>query len=159
MLVFTQKNVEGIQQKYSGFPGHRVPTIYWVATHPEYEDQRNIIEQWVARLPDHKRKGVIGRLLSEQHYWDTYNELRIGDALRTLGYRIEYERPIPRIPKTPDWYVTPQNETLAFYVEVFTPNPSNTRVKDENKWHDLRVRIEKIVNPLILALAHFTCSG
>jgi hypothetical protein len=162
LQVFTSEAIDRIRRTYADFPDHRKPAVYWIATDPEHQATRLRIDEWVSLLPDEMddddrrrsiRKNVIKRLKSADNFWDTYNELYVGDILRQLGYVVDYERPIPNAEKlkTPDWYVESKDNAPPFYVEVFTPGQSRHRRENDNKWEDLRIRLKKI--PLSVGLS------
>jgi hypothetical protein len=157
-LVFTDefgKRIEGkIKRKYPGKDSVEWPEIYRIAVLDEYSRQRSQIEEWVALLPEGKQSQIIGRLRKDDlRFRDAFNELLVGDMLRQLGHKIEYERAIPGVKKTPDWYVSFREDMSTFYVEVLTADAPEQRIDDERRWDSLCRRIEKLAPGFGLSLS------
>lgn len=118
MLVFTDEWVQQLQHRYRQHPEYTRPRIYFIATSDEARDVREEIEAMVAALPESVRKDLISRLRKDVSYVETYNELIVGNALRQLGYQVEYSKNIDGL--TPDWYAYAKEGVPPFVVEVFS---------------------------------------
>ena len=142
MLVFPPHFVQRLEERYSRTPDSRKPDFYWIATDEIYAQRRANIERWLGLVPNENRykNQLIQNLRFEKHE-SAYNELFVGCILKQFGFDLEYS-PLLTIPdgadhQTPDWYASNKDGSLAFYVEVFTPNPPKDRVKNERDWEEL----------------------
>ncbi len=126
-----------------------------------FKPQKDDLLRMLDSLNSSKDREKIYELLinqqKENQQTHTYNELAIGYLLRNNGYEIEYEHQIlfeNRSPKTPDWYVSENNENPKFIVEVFTTDSrSNEEIqKMDRQVSLLEERLKKIVFDAVIRI-------
>ena len=135
MLVFTKEWVGELISRYDSRSRIHRSRPYFIATADEFRLMREQIEAWVADLPEHSQAKVIPRLRSEEHIWETYHELAVGSLFRNLGFRLEYDKNFGV--QTPDWFVSSNDGSQTFIVEVFTQNVSESKDSENIKQSDL----------------------
>lgn len=133
--------IQRISNRYS----YIKPELCYVALDSEYAQERLQIESWADELlpkDSTKRNSFASRLCDPEQFFDTYNELVVGIKLRHLGYHLVYEPQLPDTERRPDWCVYGRDDVPPFYLEVFTPNPSEDNARDEYNWKELAALIE-----------------
>jgi hypothetical protein len=128
--------------RYSSRKRSERPYPYFVATEQSLQTMRDEIEKWVAKLPENSRTKTISNLRAEPNFRETYNELAIGYLLGDLGLQTEYEKEIAG--QTPDWYVSSQDNSAPFIVEVFTANVPESISSQNRQLNDLQARLQEI---------------
>lgn len=142
MKAFSEEHIARISKNYESDPDHRKPEIFWIATLPEYSTLRNQISHWVETyIPNSSRGELVNKLGLKEHFRATYNELLIAHKLTLLEYTITYEPKLGNS-KTPDWFITNQDGSMRFYVEVFSPQLPGEVIKVDGLWKELSARIE-----------------
>lgn len=141
-LVFDPNWIQYLETRYGQRPRYQQPALYRLAMQPKWAEERQKIEDWVSLIPASKQAQVITRLRDPGQFHTTYNELLVGDLLRQCGHQPEYERPLGG--KTPDWFIPPEGDIPAFFVEVATVFPPEQVAHEVRLWDELRSRLEQI---------------
>ncbi len=142
MQVFTEEYEQTLRKKSEGRPGFAKPLRYSIATHEKFRPMREQIESWVAELPGRCQKRVIGNLRSDDGFSQAYHELVVGSVLRNLGLRTEFEKDFCGF--TPDWFVSSEDGSESFIVEVFTDNVGAAQKTQANQLTELQIALAKI---------------
>jgi hypothetical protein len=148
--VFTPEWVKEISDRYDRLPAYERPTIYFLASTKNGCMVRSQIEQWASDLPSEALATLIPRLRSKENFQDAYHELIVGNRLKELGFRVEYEKKVGGL--TPDWYVHAGEDTPAFTVEVLTDKVSRAQATRNKALDDLRGRVEQIPLGVVLVM-------
>lgn len=78
---------------------------------------RDLIEDWLSRVPPTARKEMIGTLQKEDRQFDSaFWELFLHEAYRRSGYSLEIHPEVAEGPNKPDFLV--RKDETAFYVEA-----------------------------------------
>lgn len=149
--VFDPDWIKELHARYGQRPSYQQPSIYRLATNPEWAEERKRIEQWVHLLPESKQGEVIDKLRDSDQFYTAYNELVIGDLLRQCEHQPEYEKPLGD--KIPDWYIPSREDFPPFYVEVATVFPPPQFQDEMRRWDELRSRLTQIEHYFHLGLS------
>jgi hypothetical protein len=142
MKVFEPKYVQRIKNKYGQLPDYEKPEIYSIVVSDKCQYLRDEIEAMVAVFSEDERAKVIPRLQAKDNFIQTYDELIVGNLLRKLSYKVEYDKKIEDI--TPDWYVHAKGEIPNFIVEVFTTGFLGNHSQEYRAANNLEERLRQI---------------
>jgi len=148
--VFTPDWVERQKQRYSNSPAHSRPHLYGLWVEERAQSLRDRIEAWVAPLTSEEQAEVIPRLRDGNQFQQAYNELAVGDSLRSRGLQLAYEPELNG--QTPDWLVCHAENNFRFILEILSSNPSEDRVSRDNEWDRFRLRLEALPGDALLYL-------
>jgi hypothetical protein len=148
--VFTPDWIAQKVQRYGSLPSYVRPRHLEFWTSEDAQDWRHTIEQLVDDLPPETRRRVIPRVRAPEHFEQTWNELFVGDSIRRLGHRAEYEPEMEGL--TPDWLV---NASIAgrFIIEVVSSKPPSDRKRCDAAWEQLRRRVLTLPGNAWLAIS------
>ena len=143
MLVFTENWKSELESRYRNHKRYTKPFIYFVATENEFQSIREQLEEWVSALPEDLRKErAIKNLRSEESFRQTYHELAVGALLKNSGLKTEYDKEFNG--KTPDWFISSNDGSQDFIVEVFTENISQSAASWDTRLSDLQGRLSDL---------------
>ena len=131
-----------IKRRYENLPSFQQPALYRVAVLPEWEENRLVIENIISSFPEEQQEKINQRIRNPDLFLTTYNELIVGNMIKSRGHKLEYEKPIGE--KTPDWYVSNEEGGTEYVVEVLTILPSKEIQAEIQAWNELRLRIQKV---------------
>lgn len=138
--AFESQWVDEIRKRYEKRPIFQQPALYRVAVLPEWEKERQSIENVISHFGEKHQLEIIQRIRNPDLFLATYNELVAGRIIINCGHTLEYEKPLGN--KTPDWYVLTKNRE-QFIVEVVTVMPPKDIQEEIKAWNELRYRIQK----------------
>ena len=109
---------------------------YLIATDVQCQPLREEIERLFADLPAPSPDNVMGKLRSEENFWQTYHELVVGGFLMKRGLRIECDKKLDDLAPdlTPDWFASTSDGVESMIVEVFTENISAWKRSKPRNW-------------------------
>jgi hypothetical protein len=150
LQVFTKDWIQELRTQFERLPVSKRPVIYSIATADAYHSLRMAIEEMVCKLPPDKRNDVVGKFQTEEHFWNMFYTLTVGEMLAQKGYEVEYDKDFDGL--NPDWYVASKETTPAFVVEVFTDIASSSQQHRSYLIRDLTMRIKRIPSGLTLMM-------
>jgi len=140
--VFSEDWLQLQGNRYSSYPKYQWPKPFFIATDESFRAIRDDVERLISDLPCDSQKSAIAKLRSDEQFWETYHELAVGNLLRNLGLKTEYENQLNGL--TPDWLVSTSDGSEKFIVEVFTQNVSASDKAEDKQMADLTNRLKQI---------------
>ncbi|MCW1250179.1 hypothetical protein ODZ83_08305 [Acaricomes phytoseiuli] len=121
----------------------RVAGLYW-------EQVRNLIEKWVAKLPDSAHPDITGRLRAKDdvQYRSAYWELYLHETFIRSDFEVKIHPDIPGSSGQPDFLVKRDGE--SFYVEAKCLFPEPLDLSAEARKHTLYEYLNAIRCPEFL---------
>jgi len=150
-MVFPPDWIQTAKSRYDSSPHFQQPWPYCIATEEKFSLLRQQIEHWVSSLPEKLQRKTIANLQKDKSFWQSYHELAIGNLLKNLGLRTEFEKDFGGL--TPDWYVSASDGSQAFIVEVLTENISESEKSENKQIADLEHRLMQIPLDVVLSIS------
>lgn len=157
--IYTDEWVKEIKEKYQNRNSCYMPPRYFLATSKSLNTLRDNVEKWTSDFPEEKFHKLRGKLRDTKQFFQTYNELAIGQYFIKLGYKVKYEEKVSEFIEktgynlectdkikelTPDWLVYSKGNIPSFFVEVASIMKSDEYFSKLQKWSYLRCLLEKI---------------
>ncbi len=151
MKVFADDWVQKLRLRYVNC-GVSAPSLYRLATDPEFELVRETIQQWIDKFSEDSQKKLIERIRNPKSFHHTYNELKIASIFIKKHSAIEYEQEISGL--TPDWTIKNQSNDILLIVEVLTRENSCKDKSLSNRISELWQKITSIKIGVALDLSY-----
>lgn len=116
-------------------PGETDFAFYDSSARPEYQTYRDLINGWIAVLPESEQAEIIARMKDSDSiaYQAALAELMIHAALIKQGYDVEVHPDCPHPTRKPDFLVKTKDGAPVAYVEVTTFGPALENVGLSNR--------------------------
>ena len=165
--IYTDEWVKEIKEKYQNRNSCYMPPRYFLVTSKSLNTLRDNVEKWISDFSEEKVHKLIGKLRDPKQFFQTYNELAIGQYFIKLGYKVEYEEKVSEFIEktgynlectneikelTPDWLVYSKGNIPSFFVEVASIMKSDEYFSKLQKWSYLRCLLEKISVGVLLGI-------
>jgi hypothetical protein len=141
-MVFSEEWCTGLHRRFDHQPLFQRTQTYFLACSPEQAPVRDYLEAQVANFPARSQERIIAAIRGSDNYAPILAELVVGSQLWRRGFVPEYEREFGEL--TPDWYVTANDRTPAFVVEVYSPQETEQMVADSSLMSELLVRFRTV---------------
>jgi hypothetical protein len=139
-----------IVARYVKRPPWMRPPIYLIAESPDRAAQREWLASVLGGLAEGPRARAVSRLLEQENFLATYNELAATEILLRSGHVIDFEPELGGL--TPDAVLLDAAGRPAVIVEVSTRFRSDADRREERKWAELKHRATKIPVPIGMAV-------
>jgi hypothetical protein len=102
---------------------------------PEFQIYRDLVNGWIAELPEQDQPEMISRLQKSDSlgYQAALAELTIHAALRRQGYKVEVHPVCGHLTRKPDFLVRTAADEPVAYVEVTTFGPAQEDIAQDNR--------------------------
>ncbi len=146
-MLFDQKERTRVEPKQ---PGENYFQFYDTAAGADYDTYRDLVNGWIAELPEATRADRIARFRADDRfgYQSTLAELMIHAALIRQGYKVEPHPKIEGIKSQIDFLVRNQDDTVAAYVEVTSFGPSQQLFSRGKRGSDIYNYMDQAKLPL-----------
>jgi hypothetical protein len=116
---------------------------------PEFQVYRDLVNGWVAELPQAERDEMVARLRKSDSlgYQAALAELAIHAALVRRGYTIEIHPPCEHPTRKPDFLAKDKDGKPVAYIEVTTFGPAQEQVTQSNREATIYNAIDKTKLP------------
>lgn len=150
--IFTPEFVANMRRKYDRFPEFQRPLVAKIATETYREDDRALVESWIARLDPSDVAKLAPLLRKPRHFLHTYGELAIAQLLLDAQCVVTYERrfKVGDQSLTPDWTI--QYGEVTIICDVFTAGLLDDRGVVESATRQLIGRLSRIQQPFQVRL-------
>lgn len=130
-------------------PGENEYAFYDSSARYEFEVYRDILNSWVAELPDVERLELISRFRKSDSlgYQATLAELTIYIALRRCGYSVEIHPLCGHPARRPDFLAQKNAGMGVAFVEVTTFGPASEEVSSSNRYAAIFNALDKMRLP------------
>jgi hypothetical protein len=136
----------GLSARFEGRPEWMLPSVHMIATAVERESQRRWLNDVLRTLPEHTARRTVSRLEAEENFLATYNELAVASVLMGSGRQLLYEPELGG--RTPDFALAADGDKALVLVEVSTKFRRPAQLAAEQRWKELRMRVERIPVPI-----------
>lgn len=130
-------------------PGESDFAFYDSTGRPEFLVYRDLVNGWIAELPESERHEIIARFKENDSlgYQAALAELAIHAVLVRLGYTVEVHPSCEHPTRKPDFLAKDKNGDPVAYVEVTTFGPTQEQVTQSNREATIYNAIDKTKLP------------
>lgn len=130
-------------------PGESDFVFYDSTGRPEFQVYRDLVNGWIAELPESERPEMIARFTKNDSlvYQAALAELTIHAALVRQGYTVEVHPSCGHPTRKPDFLAKDKTGNPVAYVEVTTFGPAQEQVTQSNREATIYNAIDKIKLP------------
>lgn len=116
---------------------------------PEIETYRQLVNGWIAALPEAEQSEVVARMKDSDsaHYQAALAEVTLHAALLKLGYKVEIHPECPHPTRKPDFLIRTQEDAPVAYLEVTTFGPTLEAIGMSNREAAIYNAIDKTKLP------------
>jgi hypothetical protein len=126
-------------------PGEDDYSFYDSSARPEYRVYRDLLNGWIAEMPEANQKEAISRFRKNESliYQATLAELTVHAALKRQGYGVDVHPSGGRESRKPDFLASSNNGKPAAFVEVTTFGPAPEFVAQSKRDADIYNGLDK----------------
>lgn len=130
-------------------PGEDDFSFYDSSARPEFQIYRDLVNSWIAELPESERAETIARFRKNDSlgYQASLAELTIHAALVRQGYSVEVHPACEHPTRKPDFLAKDKDGNPIAYVEVTTFGPAQEHVTQSNREATIYNAIDKAKVP------------
>ena len=130
-------------------PGENDYAFYDLTARPEFQVYRDLVNSWIAELPEFERAETVARLQKNDSlgYQAALAELTIHAALIRQGYTVEVHPACEHPTRKPDFLAKDKDGNPVAYVEVTTFGPAQEHVTQSNREATIYNAIDKAMVP------------
>lgn len=153
VMLFDNKQRTRIEPKK---PGETDFAFYDSSARPEYQTYRDLINGWIAMLPESEQAETVARMKDSDSlaYQAALSELTIHTALIKQGYNVVVHPGCPHPTRKPDFLVKTKDGAPVAYVEVTTFGPALEDVGMSNREAAIYNAIDKTKLPAGFRLSY-----